>query len=666
MPSSRPQGGVSRHKHERPGTLRCRGVGALGVLSSGLLCLGLELRCDVLLDVGLAEGRLPADPGLAVGDLGDDREVRRLEGQDARIEVGQVYTATLDQDLGLGVGGAALEDDLLDAVVGTRRVLVLVALGADRLPVRGVVLHHRVEDRHRGARHHAGGAGIDAQGVVGRAQRRAEVGLHRRRALDELVDQLVLAVVAAFLEQQDRLRRGAAAGHRLVAAGHRAGVVALVAEDRTRIGGVGAGSGLTLLGTVAELAVAAARSVRFVDVGRTAADDAVADFLGIAGLGRSAAGGAGVARVVGACARAVAQIGGADLTIVGAGGAGGYEAVGRAGLVRIAGALLGDVALAGGGATLHPGVARRVVGRAGLARIAGAGLAQIAGVARRAEAADHTGIARRVVGRTGLSGYARAGLIFVAGIAGAVAADRTVAADRVGRAAAARAGLVRIAGVARARPAERAVRIDRQTVVRALVARLGAVRVAVCSRTGIAGVCAAGTATAVVGAVAEQTVGAAGAVRVGAQTVVGALVARFGAVAVAVRSGAGIAYMRRAGAAAAGVGAVAEQAVRTRRAVRIGRRAVVGRLVARLRAVAVAVRSRTRIAGVHARSRRRHRCRRRCRTPRRCRGPSCWDAGRRSRRRCTGRRYRRCRRQSTPCPPSCRCSWSCSTNPPCR
>jgi len=46
-----------------------------------------------------------------------------------------------------------------------------------------------------------------------------------------------------------------------------------------------------------------------------------------------------------------------------------------------------------------------------------------------------------------------------------------------------------------------------------------------------------------------------------------------------------------AGPAGAGVGAVAEQAVVARDTVGIGRRAIVGRLVARLRAVAVAVRA---------------------------------------------------------------------------
>ena len=108
----------------------------------------------------------------------------------------------------------------------------------------------------------------------------------------------------------------------------------------------------------------------------------------------------------------------------------------------------------------------------------------------------------------------------------------------------------------------------------------------------------AAAAAAGVGAVAEQTVRTRRAVRIGRRAVVGRFVARLRAVAVAVRARAWIAGMGRATAAAAGVGAVAEQAVRTRRAVRIGRGAVVGAFVARFRAVAVAVRARTRIAGV--------------------------------------------------------------------
>ena len=147
-----------------------------------------------------------------------------------------------------------------------------------------------------------------------------------------------------------------------------------------------------------------------------------------------------------------------------------------------------------------------------------------------------------------------------------------------------------------------------------------AVAVAVGARAGIAGVHAAGAARAGVGAVAEHAVVARR--------------SRSGRPRCRCRSprcsdseqlpspsapgqGSPACWLQAPG--RAGVGAVAEQAVVAGDAVGIGRRAGVGGFVAGLRAVAVAVGARAGIAGVHAAGAAPSRCRRRCRTGRRCR-----------------------------------------------
>src|SRR5262245_62061060 len=100
--------------------------------------------------------------------------------------------------------------------------------------------------------------------------------------------------------------------------------------------------------------------------------------------------------------------------------------------------------------------------------------------------------------------------------------------------------------------------------------------------------CAAQTS---VGAVAEQQIVASGSVRIRRRTVVGALVARGRAVAVGgVQRQTRVTRMDRAGAAATGVGAVAEDAVATRRG-------VAGMLTDRTAAVAGVVRARVTVVG---------------------------------------------------------------------
>src|SRR5262249_39435694 len=85
---------------------------------------------------------------------------------------------------------------------------ILVALAVDRRPLRRVARDVVARQQRRS------GAGVDAQRVLRSAGRHAELGLRRRLALHPLPHQLILAVGALVLEEQDRLQRRAAAADR--------------------------------------------------------------------------------------------------------------------------------------------------------------------------------------------------------------------------------------------------------------------------------------------------------------------------------------------------------------------------------------------------------------------------------------------------------------------
>src|SRR4029453_838895 len=206
------------------------------------------------------------------------------------------------------------------------------------------------------------------------------------------------------------------------------------------------------------------------------------------------------------------------------------------------------------------------------------------------------GVAHGAGGRNGVGPAARAqavaDLVRIAEIARARVAQRARRLYSVGRAAPAAAGLRQIARPGR-RSAGRAVGIRAETVVGALVAAFAAVGVAVRPHTRIAGRAAAGAGRACLGAGTEEPVGAWRAVRIVAVTIVGALVARLRAIPIAIGSVARIARVRTAEAAGAGIRPVAEQAVVAGRAVGLVGEVLIARAAAvALRVFAVAARGR--------------------------------------------------------------------------
>src|SRR4051794_2924688 len=100
---------------------------------------------------------------------------------------------------------------------------------------------------------------------------------------------------------------------------------------------------------------------------------------------------------------------------------------------------------------------------------------------------------------------------------------------------------------------------------------------------------AAGAALTGVRSVTEQAVVAPGAVKVVAGAIAARLVARLLTVAITVGPGTRIARVHGARTVAARIGTVTEHTIVARRAVRIVGRAAVGALIARLRAVGIAV-----------------------------------------------------------------------------
>src|SRR5205807_232712 len=224
---------------------------------------------------------------------------------------------------------------------------------------------------------------------------------------------------------------------------------------------------------------AADDEARLEHVGRTRAARPVAGLVHVAGTRRRAAGRAGVARrVLAGVARAVARVGRARVTVVGAGGA--------ARLLRVGGAT-GPVAGAEvvGVALVHGAAAERARGLEGIVRARGARpgtrLGEVADAGRGA-----TGRAR--VPRRMLAGVARA----VAGIRRAdvavVGARRAVRLLRIGRAvgAVARTVLGEVA-LPRRRAAGEGDRLEGVVRTRAAAARAGLGDVAPARRRGAAG-----------------------------------------------------------------------------------------------------------------------------------------------------------------------------------
>src|SRR6185369_10323891 len=191
------------------------------------------------------------------------------------------------------------------------------------------------------------------------------------------------------------------------------------------------------------------------------------------------------------------------------------------------------------------------------------------------------------VGAFGVRAGARIGDV-VACLRTIVVAVRSVA--RVAGVRAARAGHTGVRAVAELSVvARRAGRIVGGARVVRLVARLRAIGITIRARARIAGVLAAASVRAAVGAVAEFRVVAGGPVRIAGGARFCLLAAAFRAIAISVRSPARIARVNAARSVRAGIGAVAEDPVVARAAVRVRPRAPAGSVAARLGAVRIAV-----------------------------------------------------------------------------